>query len=156
MNLPLLAPMLQLGRFGVVGALATLAHALTFAAAIELGHLRPLLANFLGFGLALCVSFLGHFHWTFRAEARERGPDIPSMFLRFALVALAGLLLNSLIVVVVLERLGFDYRVAMLLMVSVVPLLLFWLCKRFAFAAAATPQSSRGGTSRHRRSAQLR
>jgi putative flippase GtrA len=133
MNLPLLAPVLQLGRFGVVGALATLTHALTFAAAIETVHARPLLANFLGFALALCVSFVGHFHWTFRAETGGRGPDVASMFLRFALVALAGLLLNSLIVLVVVEQLGFDYRIAMLLMMTAVPLLLFWLCKRFAF-----------------------
>jgi putative flippase GtrA len=156
MNLPLLAPVLQLGRFGVVGALATLTHALTFAAAIEVAHARPLLANLLGFALALCVSFLGHFHWTFRAEAGGRRADVPSMFLRFALVALVGLLLNSLVVVVVVEQAGFDYRIAMLLMVTVVPLCLFWLCKRFAFAEAAMPQSSSGGTSRQRRSAQLR
>ncbi len=133
MNLPLLAPVLQLGRFGVVGALATLTHALTFAAAIEALHLRPLLANFLGFALALGVSFLGHRHWTFRAEVGGDRPDASSMFLRFALVALAGLALNSLIVVVVVEQLGLDYRIAMLLMVTAVPLLLFWLCKGFAF-----------------------
>jgi putative flippase GtrA len=133
MNLPLLAPVLQLGRFGIVGALATLTHALTFAAAIEALHARPLLANLLGFALALCVSFLGHLHWTFRAEVGGGQPDAPSMFLRFAIVALAGLALNSLIVVVVVERLGLDYRIAMLLMVTVVPLFLFWLCKRFAF-----------------------
>jgi putative flippase GtrA len=132
-NPSLLAPVLQLGRFGVVGALATLTHALTFAAAIEALQLRPLLANFLGFALALCVSFLGHHHWTFRADARGGRPHAPSMFLRFALVALAGLALNSLIVVVVVEQLGLDYRIAMLLMMTLVPLVLFRLCKRFAF-----------------------
>jgi putative flippase GtrA len=133
MNLPpRLAPVVQLGRFGAVGALATLTHALSFAAAIEALHARPLLANALGFVLALCVSFFGHRHWTFRAEVGGR-PDAPAMFLKFAIVALTGLLLNSLIVVVVVEQLGLDYRLAMLLMVTVVPLLLFWQCKRFAF-----------------------
>lgn len=70
-------------------------------------------------------------------------------------MALAGLLPSSLIVVLVVERLGFDYRIAMLPMVTVVPLFLFRLCRRFAFAEAAAPQSSSGGTSRSRRSVQL-
>jgi putative flippase GtrA len=133
MNPPLLAPVLQLGRFGIVGALATLTHALAFAAAIEVGHARPLLANLLGFALALGLSFLGHCRWTFRAELAGRRPEVSSMFLKFALVALTGLLLNSLIVVVVVERLDLDYRLAILLMVTVVPLLLFWQSRRFAF-----------------------
>jgi putative flippase GtrA len=133
MNLPLLAPALQLGRFGVVGALATLTHALTFGAAIELLHARPLFANLLGFALALCLSFLGHFRWTFRAQLSGRRPDLAWMFLRFALVALTGLMLNSLIVFVVVEQLALDYRIAMFLMVTIVPLFLFWQSKRFAF-----------------------
>ncbi len=52
------------------------------------------------------------------------------MLFKFALVALAGLLL-SLIVLVAVEELGFDYRFAMLLRVTGVPLFLFWPCKCF-------------------------
>jgi putative flippase GtrA len=133
MNLPFLAPALQLGRFGVVGGLATLIHALAFAVALEILHARPLIANLVGFALALCLSFVGHLRWTFRAELSGRRPDLPRMFFRFALVALTGLLLNSLIVFVVVEQLALDYRFAMLLMVTVVPLFLFWQSKRFAF-----------------------
>ena len=129
----LLAPLLQLGRFGVVGALATLVHALTFAAAIEVAQARPLIANLLGVVLALGVSFLGHRHWTFAAGIGGARLDDSSMFLRFALLALGGLVLNSLIVGVLVGRLGLDYRAAIVLMVTVVPLLLFWRCRRSAF-----------------------
>jgi putative flippase GtrA len=67
-----------------------------------------------------------------RAEVGRRRSASRASFLRFALVALGGLLLDSLIVVVLVEQLGFDYRLAMLLMVTAVPLFLFWLCQRFA------------------------
>jgi putative flippase GtrA len=118
-----------------VGILATLVHAIAFAALIELAKLAPLIANFAAFGIAFLVSFLGHFHWTFRSQRatadwwRQR-----TALARFAMVALTGFMLNSLAVVLVVNLLALPYQYALILMVTIIPLIVFGLSKFWAFA----------------------
>jgi len=129
---PLAARAGQYLRFGIVGLGATLTHALSFVAAIELAGIAPLLANLVAFGIAVLVSFLGHFHWTFR-RAGGAAPGLAAL-LRFVVVALTGLVLNSLIVYGVVHILAWPYPFAVLLMVSLVPLVVFALSRAWAFA----------------------
>jgi putative flippase GtrA len=119
-------------RFGIVGLGATLTHALIFVTAIELAGMAPLLANLVAFGIAVLVSFFGHCHWTFR-RAGAAGPGVRAL-VRFVVVALTGLLLNSLIVYGIVHLLGWPYPIALLLMVSLVPLVVFALSRAWAFA----------------------
>jgi putative flippase GtrA len=134
---PLLRVGMQYARFGTVGVAAAAIHVLMFSASIELAGLAPLAANFVGFGVAVVVSFFGHFQWTFRGQTaggsrrRQR-----TALARFTLVALTGLALNSLAVYVVVNLLALPYHYAILLMISVVPLVVFALSKLWAFAAA--------------------
>ena len=125
----------QLVRFGVVGTGATFTHGLTFVGTIELGHLAPLIANLVAFSIAVLVSFVGHLSWTFRRQ-RQQGlaRSTEGAFVRFVLVALAGLLLNTLVVFAVVNVLGGSYLIALGLMVTLVPLAVFGLSKRWAFA----------------------
>jgi putative flippase GtrA len=126
---------LQYARFGTVGLAATLTHALMFAGLIEFAGFAPLLANLIAFSAAVLVSFLGHFHWTFRKKtARQRWQQQRAAFVRFAVVALTGLALNSLAVVVVVNLLALPYQYALLLMIGVVPVFVFVLSKFWAFA----------------------
>jgi putative flippase GtrA len=124
---------LQGVRFAAVGAAATAIHVLLFVALIEALQMSALLANLAAFGSALLLSFAGHCHWTFRVQdGRWRA------FGRFAVVALLGLGLNSGIAYGIADRLGWHYAYAVVAMVTVTPVALFLLSRRWAFAEHAT------------------
>lgn len=106
-----------------------------FTGFIEFVGLVPLVANFAAFGIAVLVSFLGHFHWTFRSQTADHGwQQQRAAFVRFAQVALAGLVLNSLAVILVVHLMALPYPYALILMVGVVPLVVFAMSKFWAFA----------------------
>lgn len=122
----------QLSKFASVGGVATGVHALVYGVVGRL--LEPMLANLIAFLIAFVFSYLGHFLWTFRAQTQ--GQKVHKAFayqLRFLVVALSGLLLNSLAVWVVTEWLQMDYLFAVVPMVFVVPLVTFALAKLWAF-----------------------
>ena len=133
----LLRVALQYLRFGAVGGAATLTHVATFVALIEIAGVQPMLANAIGFGIAVFVSFIGHFRWTFAPQfggtvgfrCRAR-----TALVRFVVVALIGLALNSLAVYLVVDVLALPYGVAILVMVGPVPGVVFALSKLWAFA----------------------
>jgi putative flippase GtrA len=120
-------------RFGLVGGVATLIHVLIFAGAIERFACPPLLANVIGFAVAVGVSFFGHYHWTFALEAAHARPFARLALARFAAVALLGLILNSAVVGLITGLLGLDYVYAIPPMILVVPVVLFLLGKFWAF-----------------------
>jgi putative flippase GtrA len=133
--------LLQLGRqyarFGTIGLAAAATHVLVFTASIEFAGLAPLAANFVAFGIAVLVSFVGHFRWTFHSPTAGGGRVRQrTALLRFIIVALTGLALNSLAVYVVSNLLAWPYPYAIVLMISVVPIVVFALSKFWAFAAA--------------------
>ncbi|MFQ5468497.1 MAG: GtrA family protein [Kiloniellaceae bacterium] len=124
-------------KFATVGGAATVTHVGLFAALIEWAELAPLLANLAAFCTAVGVSFLGHYHWTFAAPdaAPTARAGMDRSLPRFALVALFGLGLNSLVVYVVTGLLALSYLYAIAIMVSAVPVVLFALNKFWAFAS---------------------
>jgi putative flippase GtrA len=125
---------LQYARFGAVGVIATVTHVLMFTTGIELAGLAPLAANFAAFGIAVLVSFLGHLHWTFGGQiASHQRQQQRAALARFIVVALTGLALNSLVVYLVVHLMGLPYQYAIVLMISVVPLLIFVFLKLWVF-----------------------
>jgi putative flippase GtrA len=134
---PLLRLALQYARFGTVGLAAAAIHVSMFMAAIELAGFAPMAANFVAFAIAVLVSFFGHFQWTFRGQTADGGwGRRRTALLRFIIVALTGLTLNSLAVYLVVELLVWPYYYAIFLMLSVVPLVVFALSKFWAFGPA--------------------
>ena len=122
----------QLSKFASVGVVATGVHALVYGVVGRL--LEPMLANLIAFLVAFLFSYIGHFLWTFRAQTQ--GQKVHKAFayqLRFLVVALSGLLLNSLGVWIVTEWLLTDYLFALAPMIFVVPLATFFLAKKWAF-----------------------
>ena len=122
----------QLSKFASVGVVATGVHAIVYA--VIGAVLEPMLANLIAFFVAFLFSYLGHFLWTFRDQTQGR--EVHKAFVyqfRFLLVALSGLLLNSLAVWVVTQWLQIDYLYAIGPMVFVVPLVTFTLAKGWAF-----------------------
>lgn len=126
----------QLLRFGAVGGLATGTHVAVVVVLVEAAGRGMLGANALAFAGALAVSYGGNRLWTFRS-AGALGCEMP----RFLLVALVGLALNQAIVYATVERLGWDYRLALLLVVLVVPATSFALNREWVFARAVARAS---------------
>jgi len=126
----------QYVKFGFVGGAATATHVGMFAGLIEIAGIAPLLANFLAFCAAFGVSFLGHYCWTFAGiHAPYDGQlRMDRTLRRFLAVALFGLGLNSLAVYVVTDTLTLSYGYAIVIMVSIVPVVLFAINKYWAFA----------------------
>lgn len=128
--------LLQYLTFGSVGLAATAVHVLAFVTLIELTATSPLLANLLAFALAVLVSFGGHRRWTFRPEAADLR-DPKAALLKFIMVALLGLTLNSAAVYLIVELLELPYWYALLVMVGIVPLIVFLISKHWVFAGSA-------------------
>jgi putative flippase GtrA len=127
---------LQYVRFGLVGSAATAVHVVLFAVFFDALSMPSLQANLIAFTFAFFVSFFGHFHFTFRAgrvpEAEPRLTRRRAMA-RFLAVAMFGLLLNSAVVWLIVERLAWSYVYALILMATVVPVTVFALSRFWAF-----------------------
>ncbi len=124
--LPAVGLLLQYGRFGLVGLTATGVHVAVFTALLELTDSAGWLANLPAFSLAVVVSYLGHFYWTFPGSDRGSFP-------RFVATAIFGLTLNTLAAFVIVDLLDLPYIWAIAVMVLVVPVLVFLLAKFWAF-----------------------
>ncbi|MFC1771772.1 GtrA family protein [Pseudomonadota bacterium] len=124
----------QAFKFGLVGILATLVHISIFVFCIEALDIRPFLANFPAYGVAVLVGFWGHFSWTFKRDDANDQRFWAQALTKFVIVSLLGLGLNSMIVYGVVDLMGWSYHIAILLMVTVTPAIVFVLSKLWAFA----------------------
>lgn len=121
----------QLARFGIVGGLATLAHATTYALVVHGRLATPLTANVIGFLVAFSLSFSGHRHWTFVEQAAHGHAAI----LRFLVVALLGLGSNTLLTWLFVYGLRWPAQSALIGIVFITPAMVFLISKHWAFAA---------------------
>jgi putative flippase GtrA len=80
-------------RFGMVGVIATVVHWLVTVSVTELFQMNPLVANAVGWGTAVAVSFVGHWTVTFRGHESS----LLRSGLRFLGVSTLGFAANSLI-----------------------------------------------------------
>ena len=107
-------------RFGLVGAAATILHILAVVAVIGLWGISALQANVAAFSLAVLVSFLGNYYWTFGEPGR------PMVALsRFIFIALVGFLVNNAALAVVLDRAWFSPVLASVCCAAIVPVVSF-------------------------------
>lgn len=115
-------------RFAVSGGFATAAHVGVFVALVEWLDVRAVIAAGVAFVVALLVSYGMNYHWTFSASGPHR-----VMLPRFVMVAVLGLLLNLGITYVVVDIAGYWYGYALMVVVSVVPLMTFVFSKLWVF-----------------------
>ncbi|MGE5147008.1 MAG: GtrA family protein [Candidatus Eiseniibacteriota bacterium] len=118
----------QFGRFVVVGLLATGTHVGVAMALVESGTMGIMTANVVAFMLALAVSYVGNHRWTFAADG-DHGRRLP----RFVTLALIGFAANQLIVAAIVTLAGWDYRIALAVVVLVMPGLSFVANRRWVF-----------------------
>jgi putative flippase GtrA len=119
--------LIELLRFGAVGGIATLVHALGYLLALSV--LAPQAANFAGFAGAVAFSYFGHRYFSFKAQdARDARPKSG---LRFVIVSAIGYALNAGLVqmsdkVLGAPELGFWF-IALVTPVVTFLLLKFWV-----------------------------
>lgn len=121
----------QVFKFIIVGGLATATHASLFVLIIEANIANALQANFIAFAVAFLISFLGQYHWTFINSGNSHWAQ---KMLRFMLVALIGLGLNTAAVYIIVDKFILPYLYAVLFMTTVVPATTFIINKRWAFS----------------------
>lgn len=116
------------GRFALVGLAATLLHMSVVWTLIDRGSMLPLLANLLAFLTAFCVSFVGHYFWTF-------GPtgDPARAMRRLFVIAGSAFLVNTIVLAGLLEAAWVVPEVAAVVAAAVVPLISYLASRLWGF-----------------------
>ncbi len=120
------------GKFAIVGVLATLTHAAVAGGLLQTGMLPAFPANICGFLVAFCVSFSGHYYWSF-AHLRIDGTALKSMF-RFLVIALSGFALNSTVLALWLGFTPWPDLIGLMFSIAIVPALSFLGARLWAFS----------------------
>lgn len=118
-----------LGRYLLVGAIATLVHYGVLATAVELQWLPASLAAATGALAGAAIAYLGNHHYTFPGDRAHR-VAAP----RFALVALAGAIANGGLVGLGVDVLGQHYLPSQAAATLLVLLAGYSLNRRWTFA----------------------
>lgn len=119
------------GKFAIVGLFATFTHAFVAATLLETGLMTPYPANITGFVVAFCVSFSGHYWWSF-SHLRANSSALKSMF-RFLVIAVAGFALNAAILGLWLIVTPWPDVIGLILAILIVPAFTFLGSRLWAF-----------------------
>jgi putative flippase GtrA len=120
----------QILRYAVAGGLGTAAHLGVLVLCVEVLGTGIVAGSVAGFCAALAVSYMLNRLWTFRGSRRESG-----RFWRYALVCVSGLVINTGLMVALVEWLQWPYLLAQLSVIFVVPVSNFVLSRHWAFDA---------------------
>lgn len=122
----------SVGKFALVGLLATLTHAAVAGGLLQSGLLPAFPANIFGFLVAFGVSFSGHFFWSF-SHLRKGGTAWKSMR-RFLVIAVSGFALNSTVLALWLELTPWPDLAGLMFSIAIVPALSFLGARLWAFS----------------------
>jgi putative flippase GtrA len=120
----------QLARFVVSGAFVTALGVGVYALVALVFRWHPQLGNLLAYVVAMATGYLMHSRWSFRDHGGERTARTK---VRFVLVSLASLALNSLWVWLLYTRLGLGRAAPIVPMLFVTPLVTFVLNRQWVF-----------------------
>ncbi|MEC5398003.1 GtrA family protein [Uliginosibacterium sp. H1] len=121
----------QIKHFLVVGAGATALQYILLGLFVEAFGMNAVLASALGYALSSLANYAANRRLTFQSDARHRDA-LP----RFAVVALSGLLLNTVVMWVAHNLLDWHYLVAQVLATAVALVWNFILNRCWTFAPA--------------------
>jgi putative flippase GtrA len=122
--------LLKLVKYGLVGGFGVVVDfGLTYLGKEKL-KLNPYVANAIGFSMATCINFLLNRLWTFESH----DPAIWSQFGYFALAAIIGLGLNTLLLRWLYQRWKIPFYIAKLISTGVVVIWNFAINAFFTFA----------------------
>jgi putative flippase GtrA len=115
--------------FLLVGALAAALHWLVAVMLVERAGVAPMLANVGGWLVALALSFVGQWRWTF---GDRRAPSSRSA-LRFFGLSAAGLALNAATYALLLHNTPLRYDIALALVLLTVTVITYLATQRWVF-----------------------
>lgn len=119
----------QLAYFVAVGCAAAATHWLVAVLTVRgLGY-APLVANIVGWLVAFCVSFTGHFQFTFK---HQRAPMVKAAR-RFFLVSALGFSVNELAYAWLLQVTTIRYDILLALILVAIAVMTFILGRFWAF-----------------------
>lgn len=115
--------------FVLVGCMAATTHWLVAVGCVECFHIKPLVANLVGWLTAVMVSFTGHYRLTFRHQVGELWPAA----WRFFIVSALGFAVNESAYAFLLMNTKLDYEVLLFCVLVAVAVLTFVLSRSWAF-----------------------
>lgn len=105
----------EFGRFAIAGLVSAIGHFGLLIALVQLGSAPAVLASAAGALLGAWINYWLNYHFTFRSARLHR-----DAFFRFAIVAVAGLVLNTLAMWVGVELVGLHYLLSQVFATSLV------------------------------------
>ena len=124
--------LLQFIKFGIVGASNTVISYVTYLVCVTLG-MHYLLASLLGFVLSVINSFFWNNRYVFKKQEGSKRSLVKAFCKTFLSYAGTGLVLNSILLYVQVDVLGWSEQLAPLLNLIVTIPLNFLLNKLWAF-----------------------
>ena len=116
-------------KFGIVGIIGVgIDFFVTWLCKEKFG-LNKYLSNAIGFSFAVVNNFLWNRYWTFEASNQPLGEQ----FLKFVLIAIAGLAINSLFLFVILRLMQINFYLSKLVVIGLVFLWNFYMNYLFTF-----------------------
>ncbi len=117
-------------KFGLVGLFATLTYYFLAISLREFQYgLSILLTNMIAYCIAIIVSYLGHYFWTYKARGNHG-----ATFAKYIVSALLGCGLNSIIVHICM-RLSMQYKSAIFVAIILVPTIAYIMNRKWVFRA---------------------
>jgi putative flippase GtrA len=112
-------------RFGIVGIVATLVYAAATLLAIEILHMTAVPASIIGQLTATGVSYFGHSMFSFAVKT-----DHKTYFVRFLLILLLTLALNSFVTWLLTDFWRISHRISVAIVTILIPLVNY-ICSRY-------------------------
>ena len=128
-------PILQLLRYGLVGAATNLALYAFYLLITYLG-MAPKPAMTVAYVIGALIGFVGHRNWTFSHKGTVLGSGA-----RYCIAHLLGYLLNFLILLTFVDKLGYSHQLVQAAAIFVVAAFLFIAFRYFVF-----PKAEHSGT----------
>jgi putative flippase GtrA len=116
--------------YGFVGVIGTIVHFLTLIILVEVFKVGPILSSVIGFILTVILSFFLNSTYTFKGENRKR----KYVFVKYVIVSLVGLSVNSLIMFFTITFLSLHYSIGQCIVIISIPVLNFLLNNFWTFS----------------------
>lgn len=118
----------QLCRFGIIGIIAAAVHFCSVVYLVQMFAVNPLIANIFAFIIAFQVSYLGHSFWTFANTTKDHRYVLPRLFLLQCVI----FAINESSYAFFMSY-GLSYKLALILVLTILPLITFTIAKLWIF-----------------------
>lgn len=124
--------LIRIAKFGSVGLCGTCTHALVFFIIFTVFTIGSVIANFIAFCIALCVSYVGHTNFTFKDKVKDAklGWDVRW---RFFQTTFLGFILNMAWAYLFLEKWQWDISTFIIALFTLTPALAYLLNRFWVF-----------------------